>query len=347
MIRNTKIRSLSMLTIMGVALAYGCSVSAENNGGPVYVKKENSNPAAIAKIFGKEITTDDLEKANPDVFSARQEFYQAQKRAVDDMVRQAVLEHLAKDEKKSVDEFVQGEMAKAKKKVGDKEVTAFLKERNVGKPEEVPVQLKDQVRGLIYMQNLVAKETKSNPVELYLKRPTAPKLEFAAKGDPTWGKDDAPVTIIEFSDFQCPFCAKGKDRVVQLKKEYGKKIRIIYKNLPLPMHPDARPAAEAAMCINDQGADKFWKFHDILFENQQKLSEADLKGYAKKVGADEKKFEECFKAKKFASVIDASMEEARKFGVNSTPSFFVNNQPIRGARDIAEFKEIIDEAVSK
>lgn len=339
-------RNIFVLGITALLFS-ACSGASNDNGGPVYVKKDNANPAVVAKVFGKDITQEELEKASPDVFSARQDLFQAQKRAVDDMVRQMVTENLAKKENKSVDQFIQGEMEKAKKSVGDKEVIAFLKERNVGKPEEVPANLKDQVRGLIHMQKLIASQTKSTPVELYLKRPQAPKMDFQFKGSPTWGKEGAPITVVEFSDFQCPFCAKGKERVTELKKMYGSKLHLVYKNLPLPMHPDARPAAEAAMCVNEQSQDKFWKFHDILFENQQKLSADNLKDYAKKVGADVNKFDDCFKNKKFASVIDADMEEARKFGVNSTPSFFVNNQPIRGARDVSEFKEIIDESLGK
>ena len=100
------------------------------------------------------------------------------------------------------------------------------------------------------------------------------------------------------------------------------------------------------MCVNEQGTDKFWKYHDKLFDSQDKLSATDLTAYAKAVGADEKKFKECFEGKKYAAHIDASMEEARKLGVDSTPTFFVNSQPIRGARDIAEFREIIDEALA-
>ena len=341
--RKTYSRSTLFLAL---AILVACSGSG-NSSGPTYVKKDNANPTIVAKIFGKDITIDELEKASPDVFTARQELYQAQKRAVDDLVRQAVLEDLAKKEKKSVDAFVQGEMEKAKKKVSDKEVIAFLKERNVGKPDEVPAQLKDQVRSLIYMQNLVATQTKKTPVEIYLKRPQAPQIDFNLAGQASWGKENAPVTIVEFSDFQCPFCAKGKERVDELKKMYGNKVRIVFKHLPLPMHPDARPAAEASMCVNEQSSDKFWKYHDILFENQQKLSENDLKEYAKKVGADVKAYEDCVKNKKYSAFVDASLEEARKLGVNSTPSFFVNSQPIRGARDVAEFKEIIDEALGK
>lgn len=342
------LRWLSPLALAVILVAIGCTQGDSNadDTGIKFVKKEGATPGVVAKFQGKEITADDLEKSNPDIYAAKLEVYETQKRAIEEYVRQSVLEDLAKKANMSVDAFVKKEMDASKKKVSDKQVNAFLKERNVKDPDKVPEQIRDQVRGLIHMQDLVGSVTKKNSVELYLKRPEAQQLAFDFKDQPTWGKDDAKVTIVEFSDFQCPFCAQGKERLAELKKKYGKKIRIVYKNFPLPMHPDARPAAEAAMCVNEQSSDKFWKYHDVLFEHQDKLSSDDLKKYAKEVGVNEKKFDECFSAKKYASVIDASMEEARKFGVNSTPTFFVNSQPVRGAKKVSEFSELIDEALS-
>lgn len=338
------VSSTFVICIIGL-MACSQAGQSKNAEGPVYIKKDSSNPDLAAKIFGKDVSFSDLEKSSPDIFTARQELFETQKRAIDDQVRKMVMEELAKKDKMSEDDFVKKEMEVAKKKVADKAVNAFLKERNVGDPDKVPAHLKDQVRGLIHMQDLVENYTKKNPVELYIKRPSAPKMDFDLAGNATWGDEKAKVTIVEFSDFQCPFCSKGKERVDQLKKEYGKKIHIVFKNFPLPMHPDARPAAEAAACVQDQGMEKFWKYHDMLFDNQRELGADKLKEYAKKVGVDEKKFDECFAAKKFSSHIEKDMAEGQKFGVNSTPSFFVNSQPIRGARDIAEFREIIDEAL--
>jgi protein-disulfide isomerase len=151
---------------------------------------------------------------------------------------------------------------------------------------------------------------------------------------------------VEFADFQCYYCNQARSRITELKKVYGKKLHIVYKNFPLPMHPQARPAAEAAMCVNEQGADKFWKYYDVLFDNQKQWTTEDFGNYAKKVGADEKKFNECFKAKKYASQIDASIAEGQRLGVNSTPSFFVNSQLVKGAQPVAEFREIIDETAN-
>lgn len=340
-------RGSLVLAVVAVAGLLACSQSfgSKSSASGVIFQKKDGAGSAIAKVFGKDVSMEDLERANPDVFSARIDLYQAQKSALENYVRQSVFEELAKNEKVSVEEFEKKLQERAKKEVGDKEVMAFLKDR-VADPSKVPPHIKDQVKSILYARELVEKHTKKNPVELYMKRPLAPKLDFNLAGAATWGKEDAPVTIVEYSDFQCPYCAKGMERVNELKKRYGKKIRVVFKQFPLPSHPDARPAAEAALCVNEQSQDKFWKYHDMLFNNQQNLSADDLKAHAKAVGADEKKFSECMSSKKYAAQVEADLSEGNRLGVNSTPSFFVNNQPIKGARDVEEFAEIIDEAIA-
>ncbi len=160
---------------------------------------------------------------------------------------------------------------------------------------------------------------------------------------PSFGKADAKVTIVEFSDFQCPFCSKAGEIVTELKKKYGNKIRVAFKHYPLPMHREARPASEASMCINEQSSDKFWKYHDILFKHQDKLDNASLETYAKEAGADVAKFKACFAAGKYKDAVQKDMEYGEKIGVKSTPTFFINGQLVAGAVPVDQFSEIIDE----
>lgn len=320
--------------------------SLANDSGISYQKKEGAAAGVVAKFDGREISLDDLEKSSPEIYSARLEVYKAQKSALDEFIRNQVLEGLAKKSGKSMDEFMRGEMESAKKKISDKEVEAFLKSRNIPDTNKVPAEVRDQVRGLLHVQKIVSAATRSNQVEFYLKRPKASPLDFKLDGEATWGSADAPITVIEYADFQCYYCGKARERLNELKKIYGKKLRIVYKHFPLPNHTEARPAAEASMCVNEQGSEKFWKFYDIVYDNQKAWTKEDFKEYAKKSGADVKKFEECFDAKKYAPVVDASLAEGQRLGINSTPSFFVNSQLVKGAQPIAEFREIIDESVN-
>src|SRR5690606_2330355 len=120
---------------------------------------------------------------------------------------------------------------------------------------------------------------------------------------PVTGGKDAKVTIVEFSDFQCPFCAKGADVLNQLKKKYGNKIKVVFKNFPLPFHNHAEDAAVAGMCANEQGSNFFWKMHDQMFANQDALDSEGLKNTAKKIGLKMDQFEKCVSEKKYLSQV--------------------------------------------
>jgi protein-disulfide isomerase len=183
-------------------------------------------------------------------------------------------------------------------------------------------------------------------VEVYFAKPKL-QINVDPGNAPSFGKSDAQVTIVEFSDFQCPFCSRAAQTVSQLKNKYGSKVRFAFRQFPLPMHKDARPTAEASLCVNEQGAEKFWKFHDHAFKNQDKLDAASLEKYAKESGANIAKFKECLSAKKFADAVQKDLEYGEKIGVKSTPTFFVNGQLVSGAVPIEQFDEIIEEEMSQ
>lgn len=161
-----------------------------------------------------------------------------------------------------------------------------------------------------------------------------------------FGKKDAKVTIVEYSDFQCPYCSKGYQTVEQVLKAYPNDVRVIYKHLPLDFHPLAMPAAVYFEAIAKQDHAKAEKFYHAVFSNQSELvskKEAFLKDTAKKVGADVKKLEKDLKDESIAKRIEADMEEARKFNFSGTPGFLINGVSLRGAYPFNEFKDIIDQ----
>jgi len=162
--------------------------------------------------------------------------------------------------------------------------------------------------------------------------------------DPSWGKADAPVTVVIFSDFQCPFCSRVVPTMEQIKKEYGPdKVRFIWKHNPLPFHQQARPAHEAAATVfGEAGSEAFWKFHDLAFQNQSALTDANFEAWAGQAGANVAQFKAAFSAKKYASKVDADLAEGGKVGVNGTPGFRVNGVEISGAQPFPKFKEVID-----
>lgn len=160
-----------------------------------------------------------------------------------------------------------------------------------------------------------------------------------------FGKKDAPITIVEYSDFECPYCSRGYQTVKQVKAEYGDKVRVIFKHLPLDFHPMAEPAARYYEALAMQGHDKAEKFHDKVFEGQGELKtgkEGFLKKVAKEVGANMAKLEKDLKDEKISKRIQADMEEAQKFGIRGTPGFVVNGISLRGALPFNDFKDVID-----
>jgi protein-disulfide isomerase len=179
-----------------------------------------------------------------------------------------------------------------------------------------------------------------------------PSVLFGAN-DPVIGNAKAKVTIVEFSDFQCPFCRKFfNETYAQIKKEYidTGKARMVFRHYPLPFHDAAKPSALAAACANEQN--KFWQFHDKMFQEQDKKGTgtvtygvAELKTWAAQVGVNATQFNACLDSAKYASKVDVDTADGAKYGVNGTPSFFINGKLLVGAQPFEKFKAMIDAAL--
>ena len=174
----------------------------------------------------------------------------------------------------------------------------------------------------------------------------AAEVYKVAVGDaPTKGGKQPKVTIVEFSDFQCPFCSRVNPTLAQLEKDYGNDIQIAFRHLPLPFHENAMPAAEAAEAAREQG--KFWEMHDKLFANQTALDRANLDKYAQEIGLDMGKYKAAMDSHKFKDRIKQDSDDAEKFGARGTPNFFINGRNLRGAQPLEAFKSAIDEEMKK
>lgn len=159
----------------------------------------------------------------------------------------------------------------------------------------------------------------------------------------TRGPDGAPVTILEWSDFQCPFCREAQPVLGRLLAEFPEQVRLVFKDFPLRSHELAVPAAIAARCASAQG--RFWEYHDLLFVAQPAFTRDELVGYARRLGLDVPRFTECLDAARFQEDVMADQSEGRAAGVHATPTFFVNGQKIEGALPIEEFRDAIRRAL--
>jgi protein-disulfide isomerase len=172
-------------------------------------------------------------------------------------------------------------------------------------------------------------------------------VDVSVDDDPARGPEDAAVTIIEFSDFQCPYCGRFFQQTLpQLMQQYGDRIRFVYRDFPLDqIHPNARNAAIAAECADDQG--RFWEYHDLLFSNQQALGVPDLKRYAEQLGLDADAFAECLDSQKYNEEVSADLRDGIQAGVSGTPTFFINGRRVVGAQPLQTFQTIIDQALAE
>ncbi len=173
----------------------------------------------------------------------------------------------------------------------------------------------------------------------------AKEYSIDVKNAPVLGSEDAKVEIVEFSDFQCPFCSRVWPTLQQVRDTYGDDVRVVFKHLPLRIHPKAPAAHAAAEAAHRQG--KFWEMHDKIFANQRELTTERYEQYAQEIGLDVEKFKADSASKEVKAKVDADMAEAAKLGVSGTPSFFINGRYLSGAQPFEEFKKRIDEELAK
>lgn len=172
------------------------------------------------------------------------------------------------------------------------------------------------------------------------------RIDVSVDDDPSWGAADAPVTIIEFSDFQCPFCGRFHEQTYpRLRENYGDQIRFVYRDYPiLQIHPNAALSAQAANCAGDQN--KYWEYHDLLLTNQDRSARTDLGDFAAQLELDMTVFDECLDSGRYEQEVNADMQDGNRYGVRGTPTFFINGRALVGAQPYEAFAAAIEAELS-
>jgi protein-disulfide isomerase len=193
--------------------------------------------------------------------------------------------------------------------------------------------------------NPAAAVPQSNP-DTSVETPQVVRYDIPVDDDPILGSEDAPITIVEFSDYECPYCRQWHSEVYsQLIDTYGDQIRFVYRDFPLEsIHANAKPAAEAANCANEQGV--FWDYHDKLFSNELGLSPEAYQGYASQLGMDEEAFQECIESDRYQQEVQSDFDFAAELGIRSTPTFFINGIAVVGAQPFEIFQEVIEKEIA-
>ena len=308
------------------------------------------NPSQVVATYnGGQITAGELEKeARPQIQELENKMYQARRQALEQMAMERIVKAEAAKQGLSEQDYIRKrvESSPVTEPTTEQEKQFFDRLRSAGQipPEAKFEDLKDRIGQAMIgqqrqaqVQKVVQELRKEANLKLDLPQP---RVEVAAEG-PSRGPKDAPVTIVEFSDFECPYCGAAHDTVEQVMNNYAGKVRLVYRQFPLTnIHPHAAKAAEAALCAADQG--KFWEYHDVLFKNQKKLDPTDLKVYASSTGLDGQKFGSCLESGEKKPTVDADQKAGLQAGVGGTPAFFINGIFMNGAQPIDEFKKVID-----
>ena len=302
----------------------------------------------VATVGDHKITEQDLDqKTKPQIDElhqrvdalVRDKIFDLKRKTLETMTDDYLISQAAQQQKLSVDDYEKKEAA-GKHGVTDADAKKFYDDNKRPQWPAYP-QVKPEIMAMLNKQALLERLKKSEPVKIMLE---PKRVVVDSGGHPSLGAKDAPVTIVEFTDFQCPFCKATESTVSQLRTKYGDKVRLVHMDFPLSFHSHSIDAAKGARCANDQG--KFWQFRDSLFANQGKLAPADLKATAKTLGMNTTQFDACFDQAKHMDEINKDLAAGEKLGVDGTPAFFIDGRPLVGAQPIDQFEQIIDDEIA-
>lgn len=317
-----------------------------------------SNPdQVVAEVAGKPITLKDVDAKWEEFDAAErariiQAMYQNRRNMLEQIVGDRLIENAAKAAGQSPEAFVAADSTRRLPAVSEADVAQFYeqnKDRAQGRTLDqlrgeikpfLEARREQQARAML-VEELKAKNGGAVKVMLEAPRYTVP----TSAEDPVRGNPSAPITIVEFSDYQCPFCARVNPTLAKVMETYGDKVKIVFKDYPLPNHPEAPKASEAARCAGEQK--KYWEMHDAMFANQRALGVPTLKQTARALGLDGAAFDACLDSGKYAATVRAGFALGERMGVNSTPTLYINGRPLIGAMPFENFKAIIDEELAR
>jgi protein-disulfide isomerase len=311
---------------------------------------EAERARVLATVNGRNITSADIEEnLRPLVFSVQQEVYKLRKQEVELRVNDLLLNQEAQRRKLTTGALLAAEVTAKVPAVTDTDAQKFYDE-NKARIEGEFAQLKEQI--VDYLREVETRKLTvalaerlqaAAQVKTFLVAPQPPVYKFATDDQPAKGSEKASVTLVEFTDYQCPSCAKTQPALERLMAEYGERVRLVVRDYPLTQHADAQKAAEAAEAAREQG--KYWEYTAILFQNQSALQSDKLKEYATRVGLDRAKFDAALDSGRFAESVHRDLHDGDRVGVQGTPTVFLNGRRVTDL-SYEGLKSAVDAALS-
>lgn len=336
------------LSVLGAVLAFAAAC-----GAPTHAQSDSQ---VAGRVGDRTVTMAELDEAwrsNDAASRLRmlQELYETRKRTLDVVIGEILVEREAVARSTSRDELLAQELPARTLPITDEDVARVYEQNRRAFPGLSEEEMAPQIREFLARQRPVQAlhaymaelRAEADDIRVELEPPRTP-VEVV-EGDPVAGPAGAPVEIVEFSDFQCPFCQRLTATLDRLKAEYGDRVRLVFKDYPLPNHAQAFKAAEAGLCANAQG--RFWALHDAMFSNQDELEVDDLKRRAGELGLDRAAFDACLDSDRFAEQVNADLQYGQAIGVQSTPTVFINGRAVTGAAPYAVFDEIVRDELDR
>jgi protein-disulfide isomerase len=338
---------LAACCLLVAAVACGNNAQGEPPAGAAAAQRSPGDVVAV--VDGHEITNADLNAAlGLSLAKLEEQAHALRKQGIEELIAQKLIDAEATRRGVTVDALVAQEITSKVPATTDADIAAFV-EANRSRIPGDPAAFTGQIRNYLTAQReqaqraaFVATLREKAAVEVRLKAPPVYRAPVAADGFPTRGPADAPVTIVEFSDFHCPYCRAVQPTLTALLAKYPKQVRLVYRHLPLDgLHPQARRASEASWCANEQG--KFWAFHDRVYAGASEANDAVLKQYATAAGLDLAAFDTCLASGRAKGPIQQDVEEGQKYGVNGTPGFFINGRFMSGNLPLDTFVSLVED----
>ena len=335
-------RAMNIARITGsLALVVSLTTAVTN----LYGQAQPEASQVVARVSGTDLTLVDLQqKEGGKLLQAEYQYYLNERKALEDLIDTRLLADEARKRNISLDQLLDTEVYKGVKDPTEDQLEVYYEGLDSQQPyQAVREDVLQHIRELrrtkaraAFVENL-RKEAKIN----ILLMPPSADVEIAKAYSS--GSLNAPVVLVEFADYECPYCQKVNPQIQQLKKEYGDNLTVIYKDFPLPMHHGSEKAAEASRCAGEQG--KFWEYHDVLFYSR--LIDVDaLKEHARVLKLDGDRFDTCLDSGKQAAAVKQDLDEAKSLGLTGTPSFFVNGHFFSGVVDYAALKDIVNQQLN-
>ena len=333
--------ALSVACVAAMTTLASCRESSATPNDYAVVQQSASSrtpPAVLATIGSEKITMADVRDRSADQLDNLETQYQIAKSkiiksALDSLLRDRIWDAEARKTGKSVDSLIAAEAGPAGLAPSDADVSAWFQANQSRTGGRTLQELRPQIADLLTQERRTAAAKKLEArlrTELRVAVAYEPfRLQFDNEKAPTLGKSEAPVTLVEFSDFQCPFCQAAAPTLKRVEQNFGDKVRIVYRQFPLTsIHPFAFKAAEASLCAKEQ--EMFWQMHDAMFADQKKLSVSDLKQTARRLGMNGKSFDACLDSGRYVEQVQNDQKEGQRIGVSGTPAMYINGVYVEG-----------------